>query len=123
LPVLDNLESAQSHLNDQGLAMVIKQFNDMLQSEGVEQVEAEGKQFDPNLHEAVEVVDPEQGRGVAEGEKDDSIVKVLAKGYKMNGRVIRPAKVIVSRKTESAQKTDENPVDVADQMPDQGEIN
>lgn len=92
LPVLDNLETAQSHLNDQGLAMVIKQFNDLLQSEGVEQIQAEGQPFDPNLHEAAEVV---------EGEQDGIVVKVLAKGYKIRGRVIRPAKVIVSKKPET----------------------
>ncbi len=114
LPVLDNLESAQSHLNDQGLAIVIKQFNDVLQSEGVEQIMAEGQQFDPNLHEAAEVTE--------EGE-DGKIVKVLAKGYKINSRIIRPAKVIVSQKPESAQKSDEDSVDVADQIQGQGEIN
>lgn len=105
LPVLDNLESAQSHLNDQGLALVIKQFKDVLQSEDVEEIVAEvedleqgrrGAQFDPNLHEATEVV---------KGENDNSIVKVLAKGYKMEDRVIRPAKVIVSKKSEANSDT------------------
>ena len=57
LPVLDNLESAQSHLNDQGLSLVIKQFKDILQGEGVEEINATDQVFDPNLHEAVEVVE------------------------------------------------------------------
>ena len=94
LPILDSLEAAQSHLNDQGLAIVIKQFNDVLHSEGVEQIEAKDQQFDPNLHEAAEVTE--------EGE-DGKVVKVLAKGYKIRGRVIRPAKVVVSKKPESVQ--------------------
>jgi molecular chaperone GrpE len=114
LPVIDNLESAQSHLNDQGLAMVIKQFNDVLQSEGVEQIQAEGQQFDPNLHEAAEVTE--------EGE-NGKVVKVLAKGYKIRDRVIRPAKVIVSRKAESVQKSDKSPVEPADQIAEEGVVN
>lgn len=99
LPVLDNLQSAQSHLNDEGLALVIKQFKEVLSSEGVEELEAEGREFDPHLHEAAEVVaGPDEGK----------IVKVLANGYKMNDRVIRPAKVVVSRKIETAQVEDNN---------------
>lgn len=86
LPILDNLESAQKHLNDEGLALVIKQFNDILASEGVVEIESEGKTYDPNMHEAIETV---------EGDQDDKIMKVLSKGYKMGDRVIRAAKVSV----------------------------
>ena len=93
LPVLDNLQSAQTHLNDHGLNLVIKQFKDVLASENVEEIQAEGQQFDPNLHEAAEVV---------EGTGQELVVKVLANGYKINDRVIRPAKVVVSRKFEVA---------------------
>lgn len=93
LPILDNLESAQSHLNDEGLALVIKQFRDVLASEGVEELETEGQEFNPHMHEAVEAVD---------GDKDNVIVKEVSKGYKIEDRVIRPAKVVVSRKTEAA---------------------
>lgn len=89
LPVLDNLESAQTHLADQGLEMVIKQFKDILASEGVSEIQADGQQFDPKLHEATEV---------QEGENDNMIVKVERKGYKLNDKVIRPAQVIVERK-------------------------
>jgi len=91
LPVLDNLENAQKHLNDEGLDIVIKQFKEVLASEDVEEIEAEGAQFDPNLHEAVET---------QEGESENTIVKVHTKGYKLNDKVIRPAKVTVSKKTE-----------------------
>src|SRR3990167_3281630 len=43
LPVLDNLENAKKHLDDQGLEMVINQFKDILKTEGVEEIVAEGK--------------------------------------------------------------------------------
>ena len=89
LPVLDNLESAQSHLNDQGLAMVIRQFKDVIVQEGVEEITAVGVQFDPKLHEATEVT---------EGQNDNLIVKTLRKGYKINDKVLRPAQVTVERK-------------------------
>lgn len=89
LPVLDNLENAQKHLGDQGLEMVIKQFGDILISEGVEEISAEGAEFDPNLHEATEVI---------EGESDNRVVKVIRKGYKINNKVIRPTQVVIARK-------------------------
>ena len=90
LPVLDNLENAQSHLKDQGLEIVLKQFKDILREENVEEVETEGSQFDPNWHEATEVV---------EGPNEGMVVKVIRKGYKLNGKVLRPAQVVVSRKS------------------------
>lgn len=90
LPVLDNLENAQTHLNDQGLDIVIKQFKDILSSEGVEEIQAEGQEFDPNLHEATEVT---------EGENDNKIVKVARKGYKIGDKVLRAAQVVVEKRS------------------------
>lgn len=90
LPVLDNLENAQKHLKDQGLEIVIKQFKDILTTEGVTEMEAEGQTFDPQLHEAIEA---------KEGENDNMIVSTTKKGYKMNDKVLRPAQVVVERKT------------------------
>src|SRR5437870_3597742 len=95
LPVLDNLEAAQRHLKDEGLELVIKQFKEVLSSEGVEEIQAESSQFDPKLHEALEA---------KEGEKDNQVIKVVSRGYQINGNVLRPAKVIVERK-----KTEEKP--------------
>lgn len=97
LPVLDNIENAQNHLEDKGLEIVIKQFKDVLATEGLEEIET-GAQFDPNFHEAVEV---------QEGEQDGRIVKVLTKGYKIEDRVIRPAKVTVERKQAENSKNEE----------------
>jgi molecular chaperone GrpE len=98
LPVLDNLESAQMHLKDEGLEMVIKQFKDILKEEGVEEIEAQGRPFDPNLHEATEVI---------EGKNDNKIVKILRKGYKINDKVIRPAQVSVERNSQQVNKEEQ----------------
>lgn len=102
LPPLDNLESAQQHLKDQGLEIVIKQFKDILQSEGVEEIKAEGEQFDPNLHEAIET---------KEGENDNMIATIVRKGYKLNDKILRPAQVVVERKTsQNEQKGEQDQV-------------
>ena len=93
LPVLDNLENAQKHLEDEGLEMVIKQFREVLKEEGVEEIEAEGTNFDPNLHEATEVL---------EGKEDNRVMNVLRKGYKINDKVIRPAQVAVGKNNQSS---------------------
>ena len=97
LPVLDNLENAQKHLKDEGLEIVIKQFRDVLESEGVCEITAEGSPFDPNFHEAVEIL---------ESEKDGVVLKVLAKGYKINDKVLRPAQVAVGRTKVEAKEED-----------------
>jgi len=104
LPVLENTEKAQAHLKDEGLEMVIKQFKDILYSEGVEEISAEGAQFDPNLHEAIET---------QEGENDNTITKVVSKGYKIEDTVIRPAKVIVIKKKVD-QEAEEETKDTSD---------
>ncbi|MCR4324625.1 MAG: nucleotide exchange factor GrpE [Candidatus Curtissbacteria bacterium] len=96
LPVLDNLENAQKHLNDKGLEMVISQFKEVLRQEGVEEIQAEGTQFDPNEHEAIEVVELENAKG-PERSRGDKVVKVLRKGYKINDKVLRPAQVAIGR--------------------------
>ena len=103
LPVLDNIENAQKHLNDQGLELVIKQFKEVLDSEGVEEIESEGKQFDPKYHEAIET-EP--------GEDDNKITKVLTKGYKIEDKVIKPARVVVTKKENKMNENQEEQVNV-----------
>ena len=99
LPVLDNLENAQNHLKDEGVEMVLKQFKDVLTREGVEEIGEEGEVFDPRNHEAIETV---------EGEKDGTVAKVISKGYKIDSRVVRPAKVIVTKAKEADLESTEN---------------
>lgn len=92
LPVLESLEKAQNHLKDQGLELAIKQFKDLLKSEGLEELDVLNKDFDPNIAECIDV---------EKGEKDNIVTKVLTKGYKLSDTVILPAKVIVSKKEEA----------------------
>lgn len=84
LPVLDNLLLAQVHINDDGLAQIIKQFEDFFKQEGIEPVKTINETFDPNLMEAVE----------GEGE---IISEEILRGYTMRGKLIRPAKVKISK--------------------------
>ncbi len=87
LEALDDLEKAQEHLKDEGLQLVINKIKNNLKSEGLEELELEGKEFDPN---EAEVVNTEAG------EKNNVITKVLQKGYRLKDKIIRPAKVVVS---------------------------
>jgi len=84
LPVLDNLLLASTHIKDEGLDMVIKQFQDFLAKEGIEAIEVAGKDFDPNTMDAVE----------GEGEK---ISEELQKGYTLHSKLIRPARVKLTK--------------------------
>lgn len=99
LDVVDNFERTISMLapdEDQkvknivvGLDMVKKQFSDTLARHGLNVVEAVGKDFDPNFHEAL-------AQEYAEGKKPNEVIKEFQKGYILNGRLLRPAKVIVA---------------------------
>ena len=85
--VFDNLERACEHLHDKGLAMVRDDFWRVLSSEGVERIETKGKKFDPELMDAVAMV---------EGKKNIVQEEVLP-GYLYRGKCIRPAKVKVGK--------------------------
>ena len=94
LPVLDNLENAvkvetKDEEYKKGIELVLKQFNDVLKSKGIEEIKAEGETFDPELHEAVRSVQDEE-----KGEKE--IVEVYRKGYKVGSKVIRHSMVAVA---------------------------
>ena len=94
LPVLDNLENAvkvetKDEEYKKGIELVLKQFNDVLKSKGVEEIEALGQTFDPELHEAVRSVQDDE-----KGEKE--VVEVYRKGYKIGSKVIRHSMVAVA---------------------------
>ncbi len=99
LPIIDNFERAieaseQSKNYEalkEGLLMVDKQIRDMLSKEGLSEIEAVGKTFDPNLHQVVQC---EQNSDL----EDDQIIMELLKGYKLHDRIIRPSMVIVNKK-------------------------
>ena len=73
-----------------GIEMVRKQFLDVLKSSGLEKVEALGAIFDPNLHEAL-------AQQPAEGKEDQEIIQIFQHGYVLNGRLLRPAKVVIAK--------------------------
>lgn len=95
LPVLDNFERAVSNkdasLEDyqKGIDMIFGQFNDILKKLGVEQFGEAGDEFDPNIHNAVMHIDDEN-------EKENVIVDVFSKGYRLGDRILRPAMVKVA---------------------------
>jgi molecular chaperone GrpE len=92
LPVLDVLRQAQAHLKDPGIAITISQFEEALESEGIEEIKVKaGDDFDPENHEAVDVGEAAVGKG--------KVLEVLMPGWRFKGGpVIRHAKVRVSKK-------------------------
>lgn len=95
LPIMDSFELALKHTPDEmktsdwfsGYTYIKKQFEDMLREEGIEQIETQGREFDPRFMEAVEKGEGEGGKLVV-GEE-------LQKGYKVKDFVLRPARVKV----------------------------
>lgn len=87
LPFFDNLEKIQEHSKDEGLELTLKDLQKVLKNTGVEEIEAEGKDFDHNTMEAIEI---------QKGEKN-KVLKVIQKGYLINGILLRPAKVAVGQ--------------------------
>lgn len=98
LPVLDNFERAlkvetnheETKALLQGMEMIYKGLIDALNKEGVEAIEAVGKEFDPHVHQAVMVVN-EEGYG------SNIVVEEFQKGYLLKDRVIRPSMVKVNQ--------------------------
>ncbi len=97
LEILDNFERAllaASSTRDfdsllKGVEMIYSELRRTLEKYNVEEVDVEGKEFDPYLAEAVEVLSSSE-------HPPNTVVKVIQKGYKLHGKVIRPAKVVVS---------------------------
>ncbi len=101
LPVLDNFEMAIIAVKDadpsvrDGVQMIYDQLLSVLKAEGVESVDAVGKQFDPNLHEAIS---QEESDEVEEGE----VISQIQRGFILNNRLVRPARVVVAKAAEGA---------------------
>jgi len=100
IPVLDNFDMALSAAQNAqadgaqslhtGINMIYQQLKNLLVETGLEEVDAAGKRFDPNLHEAVS---QKETADVPEGQ----VVEQLRKGYKLRERLLRPASVIVAK--------------------------
>jgi molecular chaperone GrpE len=124
LPALDNFEHTLQNVTSaestdillKGIRIIYDQILDILKSHGVEHIEALGEKFDPALHEAVS--------HKAESEKEDNIVlEEFQKGYKLNGHVIRPSRVIVNKlpskqETTQQEQAEEKQTDVEDKTTD-----
>ena len=85
LPVMDNLEIMQKHLKDQGIEMILKDFKITLEIEGVTEIEALNKDFDPLTMEAIEMVSGPKNK----------VVEVLSNGYLFKNKLIKPVRVKV----------------------------
>ncbi len=92
LPVLDNLDRALESDGDirGGVLATREQLADVLAEEGLLPVASDGQPFDPNVHEAV------MGRP-SEDHEDGTVLQTFQRGYLLNGRAIRPAKVVVAK--------------------------
>ncbi|MFN2390289.1 MAG: nucleotide exchange factor GrpE [Actinomycetota bacterium] len=91
LPVLDDLVRAIDHgEGGEGVQLVYKQLRETLEREGLEEIPAAGRPFDPTEHEAVAVVeDPAENEAVCR--------EVFRAGYRIDGQILRPAMVVVAR--------------------------
>lgn len=98
LPVLDSFDRAFRHIPKKlkneswvtGVIQIEKHLQDILTKEGVEKIESLGKIFDPTLHEALT-------HEKSKKHKEEEIIEEYTAGYKMHGKIIRPAKVKVAR--------------------------
>jgi molecular chaperone GrpE len=98
LPVLDNFELAVSAAEQsrdfdrmlKGVEMVFGELREVLQGEGLVKIEAEGKPFDPERHEAVVAVEQEDT-------EPGTVVDIVRTGYELRGKVLRPAMVKVAK--------------------------
>lgn len=99
LPVMDNLERAlESTAGDdpavkpiaEGVQLTLKSFQDVMTKYNVELVDPEGEPFDPNLHQAMSMVENADV-------EPNTVIAVMQKGYTLNGRLMRPAMVMVSK--------------------------
>jgi len=100
LPVIDGLEKAipqevSAEANDkerallEGVKMVWKQLMQVMEKQGLQSIESAGVPFDPNVHQAIQMIP-------AADVKNDTVKQVFAKGYSLNGRVVRAAMVSVN---------------------------
>ena len=97
IQIEDNLERALEVPNatieslKEGVEMIQKQFSTFLKNQKVEPIEAIGKDFDPTLHEVLNQQESEE-------HEENTVIEQYSKGYTLNGRILRPTKVVISKK-------------------------
>lgn len=96
LPTLDSFQQALRHMPEgidekwkSGVLGILDQMDKTLAELGVKKIEAVGKKFDPNFHEAVQEVS---------GDEDGIVIEEFVTGYELNGKVIRPSQVSISKR-------------------------
>ena len=86
LPFLDSLDEALKMTNNEGFVKIKEQLLGILRREGLEVIEKEGIDFDPTIHEAIE------------GKQASGTVKIIQRGYFLNNKLLRPAKIRINKK-------------------------
>jgi molecular chaperone GrpE len=97
VPIVDNFELGLSAAREQsedspiysGMSLVLKQLTEFLTANGLEPIDAVGKRFDPNLHEAI-------GHEPNEKVPEEHVIRQTRRGYRLKDRLLRPAAVVVS---------------------------
>lgn len=100
IPVYDNFKKAFGHQPAegeekkwenwaQGIQYIMKQFGDIIKNHQVEEIKTVGEAFDPHMHDAVGEEESDQPEGM--------IIREMDAGYTMNGKVVKPAKVIIAK--------------------------
>ena len=103
----DNLERAlevpKATLDSlkEGVEMIQKQFTAFLKNQKVEPIEALGKPFDPNLHEVLNQQESEE-------HEENTVIQEYSKGYTLNGRILRSAKVVIAKKPAEKKETEDS---------------
>lgn len=98
LPVVDNMERALVAAGEsdaakaivEGVELTLKSFTDALHKNGVESIDPMGEPFDPQVHQAMSMVENPDV-------EPNTVIAVMQKGYRLNGRLVRPAMVMVSK--------------------------
>jgi len=100
IPLYNHLVTACTHLTDElkahpwieGIKKIKQEFEKVLKEQGIEMIDAEGKVFDPTMHEAI---NSEPNAALA----DDTVSRIAQNGYTMHGKMLIPAKVIIVKNT------------------------
>ena len=109
IPILDNIYLAETHVPEEfgsasspqaknwlkGFSNIKNQLCDFLAKEGIEPIKTIGEKFDPNFHESVGEISPSEAS--AKGGEPGTIVEEVQRGYTMDGKIIRVAKVKISK--------------------------
>jgi molecular chaperone GrpE len=113
LSVVDNFERALLHIENSdsidtlktGVEMIYKEIRNLLNRYGVERIDSLGKEYDPNFHEAIEMIDQKHDKEKKSNEH--IVVEEILPGYTIHNRLLRPAKVKISDSEKMEEKNAE----------------